>query len=120
MTDKRYITVINCDGCKHKVSMALGAWCGHNSDNPVSLPFIVGIGYVSKSCPVYEPPDIEGMQRAIEHGHYLADAAQRLMDEINRCAVDDHIEPDDGMSDSWGGLRFAIHDFTKRAPKDKP
>lgn len=48
---------------------------------------------------------------AIEFGHYLADAAEQLIAEMNRAAKAEE-EP---CPDHWRALESAIYEFRKRA-----
>jgi hypothetical protein len=49
---------------------------------------------------------------AIEFGGYLAQAARRYMDSVNREVIP---EGDTECTDAWRGLGSAIHEFEKRA-----
>jgi len=61
---------------------------------------------------------------AVEHGIYLANAAERLLAAVNnldRVMSDENSEQDDiedaeqARSEWWAGLQEAIHEFRKRA-----
>jgi hypothetical protein len=60
--------------------------------------------------------------RAIEHGRYLATAAETYLNEINRLAMaesgfSDEVPDVDALSDCHQALRVAIYEFRKRAER---
>lgn len=62
---------------------------------------------------------------AIEHGGYLADAAQAYLDEKNRFDAaseigSEEVQDSDSLSDHFSALRDAIYEFRKRAKRASP
>jgi hypothetical protein len=65
-------------------------------------------------------PERTPQDYAIEHGGYLADAAEYLLDEINKYDMAESAgeETDcDARSGAWNSLRSAIGEFRKRAAR---
>lgn len=60
--------------------------------------------------------DRDAKDFAIEFGGYLATAAERFMDEVNRSQESGDHEID---GEIWCGLQIAIHQFRKRAERAK-
>jgi len=54
-------------------------------------------------------------QYAIEHGGYLADAAEAYMRAINKYSAGE--EDSDYLSDHWRALQNAVGEFRKRADR---
>ncbi len=59
---------------------------------------------------------------AIEHGEYLAQSAEALLDFLNGLDEDDPFADHDSWADLTSGLRGSIYEFRKRATraKEKP
>jgi len=51
---------------------------------------------------------------AIEFGGYLAKAARRYMDAVNREVIP---EGDEECNEAWRGLKSAIYEFEKRVQR---
>lgn len=66
--------------------------------------------------------DRDDKDYAIEHGGYLADAAQAYLDERNRFDAaseigSEEVQDSDSLSDHFSALREAIYEFRKRSKK---